>query len=113
MSWPPAACTLPTAEQPLRTAKFGDLFERFLRRVERRDRVTLSLSFAPGARAEADRLVAQEQRCCSFFRFEASAEQDSYVLEVGVPPEHVGVLDGLSAQAEAVLAGPQAPREIR
>jgi hypothetical protein len=35
LDWVPAACTLPTAEQPLRVAEFDDLFATSVRAVDR------------------------------------------------------------------------------
>ena len=103
--WTPAACTLPTAEQPLRLAEFDALFATALRRVDRPapTRLTLTLAAAPG-RTEAVRdLAARETACCSFFTFDLTAG-DPLRLDVSVPAAHRSVLDALAARA-AQLAG--------
>jgi DNA-binding transcriptional MerR regulator len=67
--WVPQACTLPTAERPLRLAEFDDLFAAGVRSVDRIDRarVRLELEPEPGAAARAADLVMRETRCCGFF----------------------------------------------
>ena len=91
----PDACTLPTAEVPLRVAEFEVLFGRSLRGVERRSPERLRLTFAQGSAAEVRELTARESECCAFFRFEL----DGDVLDVGVPATRVPVLDGLERLA--------------
>jgi len=91
----PEACTLPTAEVPLRVAEFSDLFASSLRSVSRLSPVSLRLSFAPGSAGEVRDLTARESECCSFFVFALSGD----VLDVGVPAGHVAVLDGLERLA--------------
>ncbi|WP_409347728.1 cation diffusion facilitator family transporter [Luteipulveratus flavus] len=103
MSRVPDACTLPTAERPLRTAELGALLERALRGARRDDRLRMVLSFDAAARDEVDDLVAREQQCCSFFSFAGSSLADRYDLEVAVPAQHADVVDGLYAQARLVL----------
>jgi len=97
-------CTLPTEEQPLRVAEFDGLFVSALRRVERRDRTLLVLTFDAGAEVTVRDLVAREAQCCSFFTFAVMAGPGGCHVEVGVPVTHSAVLDGLSARA-AYLAG--------
>ena len=68
------ACTLPTAERPLRLAEFDDLFATAVRRVERRDdAVRIHLEGDRGLGAEVRDLTAREARCCSFFSFTSPA----------------------------------------
>ena len=112
--WAPVdACTLPTAEQPLREAEFTALFATALRAVERPEpaRLRLSLDPGPGVAEAARDLIARESSCCSFFDFRLIPGEDRLVLEVGVPPARVEVLDGMARQAEAAHAGsgPQVP----
>ena len=100
MSWVPAdACTLPTAEQPLRAAEFGDLFDCALRSVERTAPERLLLAFTPDAAGRVRDLVARESACCSFFDFDLRREDTELVLEVGVPAGRAELLDGLARRA--------------
>ena len=101
----PDACTLPTAEQPLRLAEFDAVFSVAARAGERLTdrhlRITLSggSDLADSVRDLADR----ETQCCSFFIFTVSAPRPSVVLlDVEVPAGHVDVLDALQARAAAV-----------
>ncbi|MFG1754168.1 hypothetical protein [Streptosporangium sandarakinum] len=57
LGWTPSACTLPTAEQPLRVAEFDALFIDAVRGVARPEptRLRLELLFSPGNAARADR----------------------------------------------------------
>lgn len=48
-SWAPEACTLPTAERPLRVAGFDELFATAVREVRREDQVRLVLDLNPPA----------------------------------------------------------------
>jgi hypothetical protein len=100
MVWAPAACTLPTAEQPLRVAEFDSLFADAVRTVERVSDTQLTLLLEPAAgRADLIRdLIRRETQCCSFFTF-VLAGGDLLRLEVTVPPAHVQVLDGLADRA--------------
>src|SRR5687767_2744023 len=93
----PDACTLPTAEQPVRVAEFEDLFASGLRRLDRVDATHLVLEFDPvrvAARAVQD-LAARESQCCSFFAFSVAEPPGRLVLDVVVPQAYAGVLDGL------------------
>lgn len=107
LAWAPVdACTLPTAEQPLREAEFNALFASALRGVERPEptRLRLSLDAGPGVEARARDLIARESSCCSFFEFQLTPGEDRLVLDVGVPPTRVDVLDGMARQADAARA---------
>ncbi len=104
-SWAPAACTLPTSEQPLRIAEFDELFTTSVRRVERRSSERAVFLLADQAQAAARDLAAREVECCSFFDFDfAPAAGDTVALTVGVPPNQVAVLDALVGRAEAGIA---------
>jgi hypothetical protein len=104
-SWfAPQACTLPTAEQPLRVAEFTELFASAVRTVVRSSPTTLRLVLDgdPRVEATARELAARETQCCSFFTFSfASAGAESLELTVAVPPVHVAVLDGLQRLADS------------
>jgi hypothetical protein len=95
------ACTLPTAERPLRLAEFEDLLAGHLTDMSRAgDRLRLSLSGDAGLRERVADLASRETACCSFFDFALSGTADAVVLEVGVPAERREILDALAALAE-------------
>jgi hypothetical protein len=98
--WAPEACTLPTAERPLRVAEFDDLFA-FVVRAERPEPTLLELMLPSDVETTARDLARRESECCSFFRFEFESVGDDVVMHIGVPPEHVEVLDALEARASA------------
>ncbi|MGP3962740.1 hypothetical protein ACTWPT_42785 [Nonomuraea sp. 3N208] len=104
--WVPSACTLPTAEQPLRVAEFDGLFAEAVQALSRPDRTRLRLEliFSPENAARAAELAARENGCCSFFTFTLTIADGSLALEIRVPPEQVGVLDALQARASASTA---------
>ena len=66
--WVPAACTLPTEQQPLRLAEFHELFRSALRRVERRGDTWLRLGLVDAGNTleRARELTERESDCCSF-----------------------------------------------
>lgn len=102
-SWvPPQACTLPTAEQPLRVAEFDSLFSQVVRSVTRPrpDLLRLGLTRDPETAARAAELAARENQCCTFFTFTLTFSEE-LTLDVAVPAEHVPVLDALAARAKA------------
>ncbi|WP_326631783.1 hypothetical protein OIE67_44225 [Nonomuraea fuscirosea] len=103
LGWAPTACTLPTAEQPLRVAEFDALFAEAVQAVQRpeRTRLRLELVFSPDHAARAAELAARENGCCSFFTFTLTVADGSLALEVTVPAEHIEVLDALSERAGA------------
>jgi hypothetical protein len=95
------ACTLPTAERPLRLAEFEELFADHLTDTSwAGDRLRLSLSGDAGLREHVADLAARENVCCSFFDFALSGPADAVVLEVGVPAERREILAALAALAE-------------
>jgi hypothetical protein len=98
--WAPDACTLPTAERPLRVAEFDDLFA-FVVRADRREPQRLDLVLRRIVEAPARDLAQRESECCSFFTFEFENVGPDLVMRIGVPPEHVKVLDALEARAQA------------
>jgi hypothetical protein len=98
------ACTLPTAERPLRVAAFDGLFTTSVTSVDRRGDVVARLELRGGADLadRTERLVEAESACCSFFRFTVAQEEPGRVtLEVEVPPAYVDVLAALVARAQA------------
>lgn len=97
----PDACTLPTTEQPLRTAEFDELFGEAVIGVDHADpgelRLTLRVSEEYAARAA--RLAAKETGCCSFFTFTLTIGADALELGVSTEPGQERVLEALAAMA--------------
>ena len=88
----PDACTLLTAEQPLRLAEFDALFANHIIGVKRvtPTRLVLTLTGPPDLPAQVMDLTDRESACCSFFTFTVSTDQDSgsgsrVRLDVAVP----------------------------
>ncbi|MEU8330073.1 hypothetical protein [Micromonospora sp. NPDC048839] len=101
-AWVPEACTLPTAERPLRLAEFDQFCAAAVRGLDRLSAQHLRLRLDGGARTEemARDLTARESSCCSFFTFGLSRpDPDSLSLDVRVPAAHVDVLDALADRA--------------
>jgi hypothetical protein len=96
----PDACTLPTAERPLRVAEWDDVFA-MVRAVDRPAPTLLVLRLVSGAgRAAAVRdLARRETDCCSFFAFEVEEGPGRLALVVRVPAAHIAVLDGMARRA--------------
>jgi hypothetical protein len=102
LGWVPQACTLPTADQPLRQAEFDALFATALRAFDRPDptRLRLTLSGGPDLAAGVRDLTVRESECCSFFGFEVTSRDDDLLdLEVTVPGSQIEVLDAITARA--------------
>lgn len=94
------ACTMPTAERPLRLAEFDALFAETVRSVaHENDLVRMHLSGAAGLRDRVRALADRETACCSFFSFVVDGESDDLMLEVSVPPEHRDILKALASRA--------------
>ncbi|MET7470918.1 hypothetical protein ACFYON_23230 [Micromonospora sp. NPDC005686] len=101
-SWIPDACTLPTAERPLRLAEFDGLFHDALRGADRLSARHLRLRLDGRAEPVARDLVARESSCCSFLTFDvARADGDALTLDIRVPAGRAGVLDALARRATA------------
>ncbi len=102
LAWVPQACTLPTAQQPLRLAEFDALFTTAVRPAERvgETRLRLTLSGEPDLDTVVRDLSARESDCCSFFTFTTTAAARGEVtLDVEVPPAHTDVLSALAERA--------------
>jgi hypothetical protein len=97
------ACTLPTAERPLRLAEFETLFATALRGQELVSPTHLRWRIDPAAEPTARDLTARESECCSFFAFTFGAGGGDVRLDVEVPDRHVDVLDALAEMAAAGL----------
>jgi hypothetical protein len=109
----PAACTLPSAEQPIRVAELNTLLTAAIggeRLSERRLRLVLT---GPGDFASHVRdLVAREADCCSFFTFVVAEDLTGrVVLDVEVQAGYTGVLDGWASRARLASEPGQAPVE--
>ncbi|MEV4509074.1 hypothetical protein AB0K00_08990 [Dactylosporangium sp. NPDC049525] len=122
----PDACTLPTAERPLRLGEFDDLFAAAVRQVEliSPTHARMRLSGAAGLEATVRDLTAREAACCSFFTFTVTpqppqppqhpeppqprepAEDGAVVtLDIAVPDRYADVLASLAERAGAAAAG--------
>ncbi|WP_406071923.1 hypothetical protein [Micromonospora sp. NBC_01638] len=104
-SWVPDACTLPTAEKPLRLAEFDQLFRAAVRSADRLSpqHLRLQLDGAEQVEETARDLTARESSCCSFLAFDiARPGPESLTLDIRVPAAHVDVLDALAERATSV-----------
>jgi hypothetical protein len=102
----PEACTLPTADQPLRLAEFDRLFASASAAVERRGPQTARINFPPepDIAAQAADLVVRETRCCSFFTFALTATGGALHLDVTVPESQITVLESVLGRVERARA---------
>ncbi|MGW4248272.1 hypothetical protein [Nocardia sp. NPDC004722] len=98
VEWVPDACTLPTADQPLRVAEFDRFFAEAVRGVERPDRTRLELIIDTGAESRGRELAARETECCSFFTFSFEGTGDGSMMCIDVPAAYVEVLDALEVR---------------
>ncbi|MBC9001733.1 hypothetical protein [Micromonospora aurantiaca (nom. illeg.)] len=104
-TWVPDACTLPTAERPLRLSEFDQFFRDAVRGADRlsAQHLRLRLDGAEQVEETARDLTARESSCCSFFAFDiARHSPDLLTLDVRVPAGHVDVLDALAERATSV-----------
>lgn len=106
--WVPAACALPTAEQPLRRREFDDLFARDVLSVEQLSPLQLSLELRPDAEvaARAAGLATKETGCCSFFTFGLTITGGTVSMTVSTGQEHRAVLAALGARAQVKVGSP-------
>ncbi|HEX5088352.1 MAG TPA: hypothetical protein VFV89_11135 [Nocardioides sp.] len=101
------ACTLPTAERPLRVAEFDSLFAASATAVSRRGdgSVRIALSGGPGLVERVRDLIEREAACCSFFTFAVQGSDEELTLDVSVPPGRRDILEALAARAEERTGG--------
>jgi hypothetical protein len=99
------ACTLPTADRPLRVADFDAVFTSFLSRVEHPSPThgRLVMTAGDGVADRVRRLAEAESACCSFFTFTVTSRRGEVVLDVKVPRAYADVLTGLVARAASAL----------
>ena len=106
--WVPEACTLPTAERPLRLAEFDDLFATALREQRRMAPTQLRWHLDPAAEPTARDLTGRETACCSFFTFTftgpGTGSADALQVDVQVPAAHIDVLDAIADRAATGMA---------
>lgn len=100
----PAACTLPTADRPVRLAEFDDLFATALREQRRLAPTRLRWRLDPASEPVVRDLTGRETSCCSFFTFAISLVGGAVEVEVRVPDGHVEVLDALASRAATRMA---------
>jgi hypothetical protein len=102
--WVPEACTLPTAERPVRLVEFDDLFTTALRGQQRLSPTRLRWCLDPAAEQTARDLAGRESACCSLFSFTFTPADGAVQLDIAVPDAHLDVLDALAAKAAAGIA---------
>ena len=99
------ACTMPTAERPLRLAEFDALFATAVRSVERRGNdVRVHLAGEEGLVAQVRDLTERETSCCSFFTFSINGNDQDLTLDISVPPVRREILDALAERARELSA---------
>ena len=97
------ACTLPTAERPLRAAEFDALLTT-ARSVSRPAPTRLVLRLSAPEETIRD-LTVRESACGSFFTFDITPDGDLVTLAVTVPPAQVEVLDALRQRVSSSRPG--------
>ena len=101
VTFAPAACTLPTAERPLRASEFVDLLgtQVIATHLLNDQRTRFELVPHPEVASRAADLFTREVQCCSFFTFTLTAADGRLTLDAQVPASQVGVLAALSGLA--------------
>ncbi len=97
VDWVPPACTLPTAEQPLREAEFDALLTG-AHAINRVGGTRLDVTIHAAAEAAARALARRETACCSFFRFEFDVEGTDVVMRIRVPATYAEVLNAFESR---------------
>lgn len=85
----------------MRQAEFDDLFSRVCG-LSRPQRTRLDLVIPRDAEHAGRSLADRESACCSFFSFEFMSRAADVVMQIGVPPEYIDVLDAVEARVAAV-----------
>lgn len=99
------ACTMPTAQRPLRLAEFDDLFAAAVRTVEwRGNDVRMHLTGAVGLVDRVRDLTERETSCCSFFSFGIEGTDQELTLDISVPPARQEILDAMARRAQELSA---------
>lgn len=95
------ACTMPTAERPLRLAEFDAVFAASVRSVRcRGNDVRMALTGSEGLLDRVRDLIARESSCCSFFTFTIDGTDQDLTLDISVPPARQEILDALAERAQ-------------
>ncbi|MBO2453039.1 hypothetical protein J4573_38515 [Actinomadura barringtoniae] len=97
MDWIADECTLPTADRPLRTAQFREVFGELTRTIERLapERLRLTLVTSPEVAGRVAELAVREIECCSFFEFTLTAGK-GLSLDIAVPQGREAILDAMA-----------------
>ncbi|WP_280489962.1 hypothetical protein [Nocardia carnea] len=103
--WVPDACTLPSVEQPIRTAEFERFFTGSVSDIRRPSPERLELVLTGDAEPLARDLTTRESSCCSFLTFDFTTSAEGAVMSVGVPAAYIEVLDAFAARAQAGIGG--------
>lgn len=82
----PIACTLSPADFRSRAQWINELTSRSLV-TYRQDGLRLHLTYKPDAAEDVEKLVRQEQRCCSFLKFDLRRAPNSVDLTITVSAE--------------------------
>lgn len=98
----PSACTLPTADVPLRLAEFDALFATALVAQWRLSPTVLRWHLDPAAEAVARDLTRRENECCAFFAFAYTRTGRALQLDIEVPDRHTEILNTLATRAADV-----------
>ncbi len=94
------ACTLPSADRPVRLSEFDDVFRRHVRAVQRDgDVVRLVLRRDVGLGEQLRDLAARGSNCCSFFTFTITEHDEDITLTISVPPSQRAILVALYDRA--------------
>jgi hypothetical protein len=104
----PIACSLAARDYVERLRWIAALNSRSLRRCEQTG-LTLRLVYDMAARADVERLAAQERACCAFLDFEVTEGPQGLVLAITAP-------ERARAAAEAMFGAftaAQAPAQAR
>ena len=91
VAFAPAACTLPTAERPLRASEFVDLLgtQVIATHLVNNQHTRFELAPLPEVAARAADLFAREARCCSFFTFTLTIDANAARVAVVAPDDGV------------------------
>lgn len=101
----PAACTLPTDQQPLRLAEFDELFSTAVLAVTEVDDTAIELTLRGDQEVTQTvrSLARRESECCSFFTFTVTTfEPDTIAAMIRVDSGHVDALRAIADRAVAL-----------
>lgn len=91
----PLTCTITEGEVPGRIAQIERL-RAALAAVERTaEGLRLDWPADPVLRADVERFTVDERRCCNFWRFALTEQEDALVLDWFGPPDAAPILDAL------------------